>query len=186
MSTTLFQDQSTPVRTAVVSPCGTWRYRFNRIVAESGKVFAYFGVNPSTACADADDQTTMKWRGFTIRNGGRMYIAGNPFAFRATDVRALASAVDPVGPENDAHLRQIIDEADVLVPCWGNVAKVPRQLRHRFGEVLRMLRESGKPVLCFGLAKCGSPKHPLMLGYDTDLVPFAAPSVSAKEAKPCS
>jgi len=168
---TLFAE-TLPEKTAVISPCGTWRYRLGRVVADAGNVYGYFGVNPSTANADAEDQTTMKWRGFTVRNGGRMYIAGNPFAFRATDVRELATAADPVGPENDAHLRQIIRDADVLVPCWGNVAKVPRSLRSRFETVMQMLLDSGKPVLCFGVAKCGSPKHPLMLGYDTTLVPF--------------
>lgn len=170
----LFQQ---PGMSAVISPCGTWRYRLDRSVAESGIVYAYFGVNPSTASGDTEDQTTKKWRGFTVRNGGRAYIAGNPFAFRATDVRALASAADPIGPDNDAHLREIIAEADVLVPCWGAVAKVPRHLRGRFAVVLKMLRDSGKPVKCFGQTQCGSPTHPQMLGYDTQIIPLI-PSLS--------
>nr|UBL09545.1 Phage protein [Enterobacter cloacae] len=49
----------------------------------------------------------------------RRFIVGNAFAFRATDVRELATAVDPVGPENEIHLERIIRDADVLVPCWG-------------------------------------------------------------------
>jgi hypothetical protein len=159
-------------KSAVISPCGTWRYRLERVVSEAGIVFAYFGVNPSTANAEDEDQTTMKWRGFTVRNGGRRYIAGNPFAFRCTDVRGLARAADPIGPDNDTHLQGIIADADVLVPCWGAVHKVPRAMRYRFDHLLRMLRDSRKPVLCFGRARCGSPKHPLMLGYETSLVPF--------------
>src|SRR5262245_24204521 len=115
---------------AILSPCETWRYRLDRDVQEHGLIFAYFGVNGSTAGPVEEDQTTMKWRGFTLRNGGRKYIAGNPFAYRATDVRELAKAVDPIGPENDRYLAEIIAEADVLVPCWGNRAKVPPKLRY--------------------------------------------------------
>ncbi len=78
-----------------------------------------FGVNGSTATATEDDHTVRKWIGFTKVNGGRRFIVGNAFAFRATDVRELATAVDPVGPENEIHLERIIRDADVLVPCWG-------------------------------------------------------------------
>ena len=155
---------------AVISDCETWRYRLDRDVAQSGIVFAFFGVNGSTATGDAEDQTTMKWRGFTERNGGRRYIAGNPFAFRATDVRCLALAADPVGPENARYLREIIGEADVLVPCWGNRSKVPERLRHHFDDLRAMLFSAGKPVRVFGFTASGDPKHPLMLGYDTPLV----------------
>lgn len=155
---------------AVISECGTWRYRLDRDVQPEGIVFAFFGVNGSTATGDEEDQTTMKWRGFTERNGGRRYIAGNPFAFRATDVRELARAADPVGPENSRYLDEIIAEADVLVPCWGNRSKVPERLRHHFDSLRERLFASGKPIKIFGFTASGDPKHPLMLGYSTPLV----------------
>lgn len=159
-------------KSAVISPCGLFRYRLDREVAETGIVIAYYGVNPSTASGEAEDQTTMKWRGFSIRNGARWYIAANPFAFRSTDVRGLASADDPVGPNNEQHLLEIIKEADVHVPCWGDRAKVSKYLRYHFDKLLKLLRESGKPLKCFGLTKGGDPLHPLMLGYDTPLIPM--------------
>ena len=37
------------VRSAVISQCDLFRYRFDRVVAPEGKIFAYFGVNGSTA-----------------------------------------------------------------------------------------------------------------------------------------
>lgn len=160
---------------AVFSPCGTWRYRLDRDVAFSGLVFAYFGVNGATAGEDDDDQTSMKWKGFTLRNNGQRYIAGNPFAFCATDVRELAKAVDPVGPENARYLAEIVAEADILVPCWGNRSKVPPRLRHHFDALLGLLRASGKPIKTFGFTASGDPKHPLMLGYDTPLVDWISP-----------
>lgn len=159
---------------AVISDCGTYRYRLDREVQTQGLVFAYFGVNGSTATAIQEDQTTMKWRGFTLRNGGRRYIAANPFAYRATDVRELAKAADPVGPENARYLREVISEADILVPCWGSRTKVPKHLRHHFADLKTLLFKSGKPVKIFGLTSSGDPMHPLMLGYDTPLVNWCA------------
>lgn len=157
-------------RSAVLSPCGTWRYRLDREVAAEGIVIAYFGINPSTADATVEDSTTKKWRGFTVRNGGRKYIAVNPFAFRATNVAELESAADPIGPENDAYISAVIEEADLLVPCWGSRDKLPKALRARLNTLLSMLRKSGKPMRVFGWTKSGDPIHPLMLGYDTQLV----------------
>ena len=163
---------------AIISPCGQYRYRLEREVGMDGLTFAYFGVNPSTADATIDDATVRKWIGFTKVNGGRRFIVGNVFAYRATDVRALYT-VEPIGLQNNAHLMQIAEAADILVPCWGDRGKVPAHLRSRFDDVLAMLMECGKPVKAFGLTKGGDPKHPLMLGYDTPLIDWRA----AKEAR---
>lgn len=154
---------------AVFSPCNTYRYRLERDVQEKGIIIVYFGVNGSTATEYQDDQTTKKWFGFTLRNGGRKYIAVNPFAFRATDVRKLSLAADPVGPENDHHLREAITDGDILVPCWGSRKKVPKSLRYHFDDLLTLLQASGKPIKTLGFTKEGDPCHPLMLRYDTPL-----------------
>lgn len=156
--------------TAVISRCGTYRYRLEREVQAHGLVFAYFGINGSTATATEDDHTVRKWIGFTQRNDGRRFIVGNAFAFRATDVAELGRADDPVGPYNDRHLRAIIAQADVLVPCWGSRAKLPVRLHPRLDALRDRLLASGKPVRVFGLAQSGDPLHPLMLGYETPLV----------------
>lgn len=160
---------------AIISPCGLYRYRLERECCppfEGSKVFAYFGINPSTADATLDDATVRKWRGFTTRNGGHRFIVGNVFSYRSTDVRELAKVPFQQGPQHFAHLGKIIDDADVLVPCWGNSGKVPQALRSQIGFMLAWLQRTGKPVMHFGLTASGDPKHPLMLGYDTPLVPW--------------
>lgn len=158
---------------AVLSACGKYRHRLDRDVQLDGIVFAFFGVNCSTATTDEDDATVRKWRGFTMRNGGRRFIVGNPFDYRATDVRELARVSDPVSAENDRYLAEIIAEADVLVPCWGNASKVPDRLQHHFDSLMRRCIASGKPVKVFGWTKSNDPMHPLMLGYDTPLTLIA-------------
>lgn len=155
---------------AIISPCGQYRYRLEREVGMDGLTFAYFGINPSTADAQLDDATVRKWIGFTKVNGGRRFIVGNVFGYRSTDVSALRHEDDPTGPENNAHLLGIIADADILVPCWGNSEKVPKHLRYRLNQVLGMLICSGKPVRIFGKTQSGDPLHPLMLGYATPLV----------------
>lgn len=155
---------------AIISPCGLYRYRLERTVAADGPVYAFFGINPSTADASLDDATVRKWIGFTKVFGGSRFLVGNVFAYRATDVRELA--LDPAPAfslEHQAHLQQIAADADVLVPCWGNKSKAPKDLQHHFGNVLHLLRQTGKPIKVFGFTKSGDPKHPLMLGYDTPL-----------------
>lgn len=160
---------------AVMSDCLTWRYRLEREIDDRGPVFAYFGVNGSTATADENDHTVNKWIGFTRINGGRKFIVGNPFAYRATDVRELSRAADPVGPDNAMHLTQIIADADVLIPCWGNQSKVPKHLRTHIRALKRQIFAAGKPVRIFGLTKSGDPLHPLMLGYSTPLTMWSTP-----------
>ena len=84
-------------------------------------------------------------------------VAANPFAFRATDVAQLARRPDPVGPENARYLLEVIDEADVLVPCWGARGKVPRSLHSHLDALAALLLASGKPVRVLGLTASGDP-----------------------------
>lgn len=164
---------------AILSPCGLYRYRLERDVAMDGPTFMFVGVNPSTADATVDDATVRKWIGFTKRWGGRRFLVGNAFAYRSTDVRALSALSPPnaIGIENDWHLMRMAVDADVIVPCWGNTGKVQRNLRPRFEFTAGMLRGAGKPIKCFGLTRDGDPLHPLMLSYDTPLVPYGVGEV---------
>jgi len=166
---------------AILSPCGRYRYRLERTVAMEGPVYAFIGVNPSTADATEDDATVRKWIGFVKRWGGSRFIVANAFAFRSTDVRALAALppADAIGIENDWHIMRAAVAADVIVPCWGNTSKVPPTLRTRFPFLLEMLSGADKPIKTFGLTASGDPKHPLMLGYDTALVPWGAELAAA-------
>lgn len=158
------------MNSAIFDPDRIWRYRLDRDVQAIGLIFAFFGVNGSTADELEEDHTTRKWFGFSKRNGARKYIAGNPFAYCATDVRKLADAVDPVGPDNARHLAEIIAEADVLIPCWGNTLKVPGRLKPHIWALRDQIFASGKPIKVLGLTKLGDPAHPLRLGYERQLM----------------
>ena len=171
---------------AILSDCGLYRYRLDRDMHShdllsaagapgSGLVYAYFGINPSTADATIDDHTVKKWRGFTKVFGGRKFIVGNVFSYRSKDVEQLAIVKSPYGPDHLTHLAGIINDADILVPCWGNSSKVPASLHYMIKDTLSLLLISGKPVLHFGKTKAGDPLHPQMLAYSTPLVPWITP-----------
>lgn len=153
-------------RSAVFSEDKAYRLRLDRKLALVGTVFGLFGVNPSKAGAEVDDPTVVKVGGFVSRNRGGRFILGNAFTRIATDVKELASASDPVGPDCSRFWQEIIREADVIVPMWGNEDKVPRDLRPQFGNLRAAIRESGKPVLVFGLTNSGCPMHPARIDYD--------------------
>jgi hypothetical protein len=161
---------------AIISECEKYRYALWRTISEqSGITVGYFGVNPSTADHTIDDQTVMKWRGFSTKIPNTVvskFVVGNLFAYRATDVNQLKKVDDPVGMDNDQWIDKIILKSYILIPCWGNKSKIPKSLLSRVKQVEDKLKASGKPVLCFGKTNSGCPKHPLMLGYDTEIINY--------------
>lgn len=157
---------------AVISDCGQYRYRLDRD-SNSLIATAIIMVNPSTADADEDDHTIRKLMGFAARRSWGSIVVGNLFAYRSTDVRALADVDDPVGPENDRHLIAIAEHVDKVVYAWGPMSKLPRRLRARYLEVHGIFRMAGhRPDCIDGPAKDGHPKHPLMLSYDSKISPW--------------
>jgi hypothetical protein len=161
---------------AIISPCGLYRVRLERELSDAGMVAAICGVNPSTADALIDDQTIRKDMGFGRRLGWRRIIKVNKFAFRATDVKALRSARDPIGSDNDLHIEQAFREADIAIAAWGPLSKLPDRLRTRWRKVAAIAESVGKPLHCFGTAQDGHPRHTLMLAYDTPLIEWSPPA----------
>lgn len=155
------------INSAVISPCGRYRYRLERSGPGHGST-AIIMVNPSTADAWVDDATIRKLRGFGARHLWGRLIVGNLFALRATDVRELGRVDDPVGPENDEHLRRIAQDADHVVVAWGRRDKLPLRCRGRLRAVTELF--SYHTLFCIGpTCKDGEPQHPLMLNYNSPI-----------------
>lgn len=159
---------------AIISDCGLYRYRLEREGPGEGRTVVIM-VNPSTADADSDDATIRKLKGFGARNQWGWIMVGNLFAYRATDVRELAKADDPVGPENDRYLRAMMMRCERLIFAWGKNDKVPKGLRDRWRTVLQRMPHWLEPH-CLGIGMDGHPRHPLMLAYDTPLLPWSPPA----------
>lgn len=162
---------------AIISDCGLYRYRLEREVRciHSGAT-AVIMVNPSTADATSNDATIRKLLGFGEVNQWGKLIVGNLFAYRATDVRELGKVADPVGAENDDHLIRILAECDQVICAWGPISKQPKMRRNRFLDVLGLIHGAGLDPMCIGEpAKCGHPKHPLMLPYSSPIQKWTRP-----------
>ncbi|MGX9983913.1 DUF1643 domain-containing protein [Methylobacterium fujisawaense] len=162
---------------AILSECGTYRYRLEREVNGllGSKVVAFVMVNPSTADAETDDATVRKVIGFARRMSARRVLVGNLFAYRATDIKALRDAPDPIGAENDAHLRRILGEADICIVAWGALAKLPPNLRRRWARFHDMATAAGTQLMCLGIAQDGHPLHPCMIGYERPVIEWRRP-----------
>jgi hypothetical protein len=91
----------------------------------------------------------------------------NLFAWRATDPCALVGVDDPVGPDNDTHIRDAVVLCHPVVLAWG----VHGDLRSRDWYVRQLVERSGQVPKCLGVTKGGHPRHPLY-------VPAAAPLVN--------
>ncbi|MFD3920195.1 DUF1643 domain-containing protein [Streptomyces sp. NPDC058595] len=92
------------IRTALISDCGRYRYRLTRTWGP-GPAAVMVMLNPSTADGTQDDPTVRRCVTFADAWGCGGLIVVNLYAWRATKRAELKLAPDPVGPDNDAHLR---------------------------------------------------------------------------------
>jgi hypothetical protein len=163
---------------AVFSECGTYRYELGGdigavepllVAARTIKPILWVLINPSDADAEEDDPTLRTLVVFSELWGYNRVMVGNLYGYKATVIKdmwqARKSGVDIIGPDNDAHLRQMISvvrryDGRVMVG-WG----VPGE-RARAREVHQMIGEA----YCLRTNKDGSPVHPLYQPHR--LVPF--------------
>lgn len=154
--------------TAILSPCGRYRYRLERDLGAIGShhdSVAFIMLNPSTADAERDDPTIRRCIGYARLWGYRRLIVGNAYAWRSTDPAGLWTAPDPVGPDNALHLEQIARDAELVVCAWGTNIRPGR-----VEGVLAPIRRAGRTPHALKLTGGGVPGHPLYLRRD--LTPF--------------
>jgi hypothetical protein len=140
---------------------------YRHLFRPSGVTFIM--LNPSTADATADDPTIRRCVGFAKRLGFETLTVVNLFALRATDPAELSKWIDPVGPENDACIRESCDPnaCELVIPAWG---AAQRRHFHRVNEVLRIVTdECHRKLSVLGTTKFGEPRHPLYLPKDAEL-----------------
>lgn len=157
------------------SSCGLFRYSLLYVWDEALPILPWCLFNPSQAGKVVDgetvsDPTARKGRGFSERLGYGGMVFTNPYAFISTKPKGLKAAGYPVGPENNQHILDACAMGDGKVVCaWGAMGRG----LSRPGEVLAMIRKAGYKPHALGFTDDGLPRHPLMLGYDTALVPMA-------------
>lgn len=153
-------------RDATISECGKYRYTLLRSWGDRHGSVVWIMLNPSTADADVDDPTIRRCMKFTERLGHETMVVVNLFALRATDPRELLEAEDSVGAENTESVLRVCDKGEILVAAWGATKK---PIRSSIREIVKQIRD-GYELKCLGTTKDGSPRHPLYLRGDAELI----------------
>ncbi|ELZ84414.1 hypothetical protein C453_12746 [Haloferax elongans ATCC BAA-1513] len=140
---------------AVISEDGQYRYRLSRTWDSGKPTLAFVMLNPSTADATEDDPTIRRCINYARDWGYGSLVVANLFGLRATDPSQLEDHPDPIGPDNDEHLRNVCENAQQVIVAWG----AKGSLHGRAEEVASMLDE---PVLwALDTTMDGHPNHPL-------------------------
>lgn len=148
---------------AEISACGQYRYSLTRRFSPGDRTVVFVGLNPSTADARVDDATIRKCVGFVRRWGADRLVMANVCAWRSRHPKEMQRADDPVGPENEGRLRDLVASAEIVVAAWGQ-NKLPFRAQRLARWVL------GLPnAYCLGTNADGTPRHPLFVPYDTPL-----------------
>ncbi|MEQ9223879.1 MAG: DUF1643 domain-containing protein [Salinisphaeraceae bacterium] len=153
---------------ATYSSCEFYRYRLWRELPGHGGTILWLLLNPSTAGPLADDNTIARCRSWSAAWGYGFMFVGNIFAYRATDPRNMMAAEDPVGPDNNWHLAEMIEQSDFLICGWG----VHGAHKDRSRQVCRILDALGASPHALSLTKDGEPGHPLYLRTDSTPRPY--------------
>lgn len=156
-----------PYSDAVISPDGRYRYRLSRIWDSHKMPLVWIMLNPSTADALKDDPTIRRCISFAKREGAGGIEVLNLFAYRTSKPEDLKKVDDPVGPDNDLWISEVLFPHNRCVCAWGAYPAWDR-IAEVFGLCL------GIQFLCLGRTAAGHPKHPLYISSDQPLIPYTA------------
>lgn len=173
-----------PGASAVLSPCGLYRYRLERwwgAERDRGlkRPLGWVMLNPSTADATLDDPTIRRCIGFAMAWGFPGLVVCNLFAWRATAPHELKRAADAVGPDNDRHLTLLGDECIDIVGAWG----AHGGLNGRAAHVVHLL--GGCRLQALGWTMAGEPIHPLYQPKTVRPQPWSTRPAPRARRKPC-
>lgn len=155
--------RSAPGSTAIISACQRYRYTLTRTIGCADKVVTFIMLNPSTADAHEDDPTIRRCKGFARHFAAGKLIVVNLFAFRATKPNVLLAAKEPIGPENNDHIRRAAEEAHnsggMVIAAWG----AHGSHMDRDKQVMALLDAWDIFPKSLAETATGMPRHPLYL-----------------------
>ncbi len=152
---------------AVLSPCLQFRYLILRQWGPqplwTGRLAGFLMCNPSDADAEKDDPTIRRDICYAKDLGYDGFIGFNLFGFRSPKPKALTTAADPVGPENDRYIAWACERVEIVICAWGAILADTYEHQQRVKQVMAIVRRFHPTVYSLGLSKRGHPRHPLML-----------------------
>ena len=165
------------------SDCRSYRWILKRELLGGRKSVVFIGLNPSKANLLNNDRTIVRIINFCSRwNYKNIYVI-NLFGLISKSPFQLSKSFDPVGKNNDLITLKVLEFWRKNINCdlwlgWGDKGKLYR----RDLEVLKLIKNlsnlksnennHSKRILCLGLSKKGSPRHPLYMPNESFLKPF--------------
>jgi hypothetical protein len=145
---------------AIFSDDRKYRYRLTRIWDLSLPLIAFIGLNPSTANEESDDPTIRRLKGFVRKWDYGGFFMYNLFALVTPYPQDLLKSDDPIG-RNDEYLKLLQGKCPVVF-AWGSF----KEAEKRAPKVIKLF----PMAYCLGKNANGSPKHPLYLPSETELI----------------
>jgi hypothetical protein len=136
------------------------RYSLKREWDKSKNKILYIMLNPSFADDKNDDPTIRRLINFTKKFNSGGFLVGNIFTIITPNPKELDKSKG-MSDKNFEELIKLINKVDQIVYAWGSSIEEPKLLK--------------KLVLnpkCFGKNLNGTPKHPLYLPSQTNLINF--------------
>ena len=151
-------------RYELLSSCGKYQYASREILSDSPKICCFIMLNPAGVIRDKPGATRRNCIKFAKANGCGTLLTCNLFAYRAANPRDLWRVSDPIGPENDRYIAEMVREAvggeGMIVCAWGREGR--SKVKERAREVLDILEAENTAgrLYALGFNAGGSPKHP--------------------------
>lgn len=148
--------------TATFSSDHTHRFTLCRFYDYTLPYIQFIGLNPSTANETKNDPTITRLCKFSQRLGYGGFYMTNLFTFVSADPKKLEHQLEM----RDRYNYWLLDAAikcKTKVFCWGAFKTYGRA-----EEVIQLFPDA----MCFGKNADGSPKHPLYLKSNTELIKF--------------
>jgi hypothetical protein len=124
----------------------------------------FIGLNPSTANENTDDPTIRRIKSISYQLGYGGFFMMNLFTFISTDPKKL-NIKEGNRLDADLYLKRIAKCCKTIVFAWGNFDVLGRDK-----EVIEMFPGAN----ALHINKNGSPKHPLYVKSNTQLISFIA------------
>ena len=151
-------------KNATLSDCRKYRYVLSRTWDSKKKTILFIGLNPSTADEQIDDPTIRRCINYAQNWGYGSLLMVNLFAYRATMPTELKKVKNPIGNDNDLHIKELIKKVDLAVAAWGNEGS----LLNRDKEIKKIIPN----LMCLKINKSGQPAHPLYQKKDLQLINY--------------
>ena len=148
------------IREAKISIDKKERYSLKREWDKSKNKILYIMLNPSLADDNNDDPTIRRLINFSKKFNYGGFLVGNIYSTISPNPKEVDRS-DGISDKNLVELLKLINQVEEIVYAWGNNAYEP--------EFLKDLVSNPK---CFGKNLNGSPKHPLYLPKNIQLISY--------------